>query len=259
MSIKVLVGVPTEGKTEAESYQNRMTMMFHLGILQERTKHFEFYSATVGRMFVPLARERLAAEAVNREMDYLFMIDDDMLAPANTFELLFQHDVDIVAALAFTRNPPHLPVLYSSEKGWDPIHNREYYKTDWIRNYPKNKLVECDAVGFGCVLIKVPVIKKMTSPYFMSTCGTGEDILFCLRAKDQAGAQVFMDTSTKLGHLGAPLIVDEAISEGVNDPALMERLYGPYKRHGVFNVAHFDPAIPVVTGKETEAVVMAGL
>ena len=53
------------------------------------------------------------------------------------------------------------------------------------------------------------IIKKMKEPYFMSTTATGEDIFFCVNARKQAGARVFMDTRIKLGHIGDPVILDE--------------------------------------------------
>lgn len=265
-TIKVVVAVPTEGHSPAEAYDNRLLMMFHLGRFEsdQRQGHafvaegrgadeikkacpyfraewpvFEIYYHTAGRMFTPMARERLVDRALMMNADYIFMIDDDMLAPQDVLERLYRHNVDVCAALAFTRNPPHLPVLYTVREGWDPLLKQAYISNDWVRSYPKDKLVECDAVGFGGVLIKVSAIRKMAAPYFMSTCGTGEDILFCHKAK-RAGARVFMDTSTKLGHLGSPIIVDEERAERFNDPEEMQKQFGAYKRHRVFEVAHFE-------------------
>jgi len=137
------------------------------------------------------------------------MIDDDMLGDNDLFFKLYKHHVDIVAPLAFTRNPPHMPVLYRQEKGFDPVHHQPFSMNHFIRNYPKDTLVNCDAVGFGAVLINMKVFKDMRKPYFMGTTGTGEDVLFCYNARQQAGAKVYMDTATKLTHLGAPLKVDE--------------------------------------------------
>jgi hypothetical protein len=75
-------------------------------------------------------------------------------------------------------------------------------------NYPKDALKQVDAVGFGAVLIKAEVIKAIAEPRFMSTCGTGEDILFCYKAK-KAGFQTWVDTRVKLGHISHPLIITE--------------------------------------------------
>lgn len=220
-TVKVVVAIPNEGHTLPEAYDNRMLMMIHLGILQERSKHepvtkdgaiFEFSHFTAGRLLTPAAREALADHALNGNMDYIWMIDDDMICPLDMFERLYDHNVDIVAPLAFTRNSPHLPVIYRCEKGWDPVAKTDYFINHYARNYPENELVQCDAVGFGSVLIKMDVLRRMKKPYFMSTCGTGEDILFCYNAQ-KVGAKVYMDTSVKLGHISYPLIVDEAYAK----------------------------------------------
>ena len=220
--VKVVIAVPNEGNTQWQSYDNRMMFCIYIGALAERSKHepvtkdgsiFEFYHFTAGRLLTPVAREALADQALNSGMDYMLMIDDDMISSMDLFERLYEHDVDIVAPLAFTRNAPHLAVIYRCETGWDPLMKTEYFMNHYVRNYPENQLVRCDAVGFGAVLIKMDVIKKMTKPYFMSTCGTGEDVFFCYRAHKQADAKVYMDTSVKLGHLGHPMVIDEVYAK----------------------------------------------
>ena len=106
------------------------------------------------------------------------------------------------------RIEPHLPVMFKVMTGWDPLQKLEFYTSEIVKNYPKDQLVECDAVGFGAALIKIDVIKRMQRPYFMSTTSAGEDVYFCKRAKE-IGAKVFMDTSVKLGHIGIPPIIEE--------------------------------------------------
>lgn len=263
-TVKVVFGVPTEGYTQCEALQSLMMMCFHHGKLEAESRNgghdiqWEFYHATAGRMFTPMAREKLADTALRIGADFLFMIDDDMLAPHDLFDKLVRHNVDVVAPLAFTRNPPFLPVLYRSREGWDEQLHRKYFLTDWIRNYPRGKLVECDAVGFGSVLIRTSLLRKMKPPFFMCSSGTGEDIWFCLQAKRQAGAKIFMDTSVELGHLGSPIVVDSRLNEEHNDPVKMERLYGPYKKYGVYEVSHFSAAETArVNGKlETEVLAL---
>ena len=221
-TVKVVIAVPNEGSTHYMAYDNRMLMMLHLGALQERSKRepvtkdgaiLEFYHFTAGRLLTPAAREALADHALQAGMDYMLMIDDDMIVPLGMFEMLYDHNVDIVAPLAFTRNAPHYAVIYQCESGWDPVAKTDYFVNHYARNYPENQLVRCDAVGFGSALIKMDVIRRMKKPYFMSTCGTGEDILFCYNAQKQAAAKVYMDTACKLGHIGAPQVIDEAYAK----------------------------------------------
>lgn len=246
---RVVFGVPTEGHTGPEALQSLRLMCFHHGVMQGRGDaegsevRYEFLDGTSGRMFTPMAREKLAIQAIESGADYLFMVDDDMVAPFDLYERLRRHSVDVVAALAFTRNPPFLAVLYETASGWDPVLKRGYYLTNWIRNWPRNKLVECDAVGFGAVLIKTAILKKMKPPYFMCSSGTGEDIWFCIRAKKEADARIFMDTSTEIGHIGSPVIIDSKMHDEANDPATSEKLYAIYKKYGVYDVSHWEPKV----------------
>lgn len=247
-TIKVAFGIPTEGHTPPESFQSLRLMCHRHGVLSAQSKaegrdeQFEFYDMTAGRMFTPMAREKLADQALAAGMDYLFMVDDDMLCPYNLFERLYSRKVDIIAPLAFTRNPPHLAVLYKITEGWDPIKRQQYCISEWIKNWPRNTVVECDAVGFGAVLIDMRVIRKLERPFFMCSSGTGEDVWFCHRAKKEAGARVFMDTTFEIGHIGAPIIIGTAEHDRLNDPKEAERIYGQYKKWGVYNVSHFDDA-----------------
>lgn len=223
--VRVVIGVPNEGMTQCEAYDNRMIWMHHLGILESESKRtpveiipgrkdsFEFFHFTAGRLITPMAREALVKNALQGGYDYILMVDDDMLCPIDMLEKLYRHDVDIVAPLAFTRNEPHLPVIYQCKKGWDPVTQKDYFMNFSVRRYPKNKLVRCDAVGFGAVLIKMSVFNGMSEPYFFSTCGTGEDVLFCYRAFEQTGAKTFVDTSVKLGHLARPNVITEEYAE----------------------------------------------
>lgn len=206
--IKVLVAWPRAGFTMTEAVDNQIDLAVHMGRLNERGK-FLFYFATIGRLFVAKAREEFARYALELGCEYLLMIDDDMLVPHDLFERLYKHDVDIVAPLAFQRRPPYFPVIYRAWKGWDEERKEAFFSNELVKKYPKDTLFECDAVGFGAVLIKRWVLEKMTEPRFMSTSPTGEDILFCYTAKENLGAKVFVDTGTKIAHLGAPKIIQE--------------------------------------------------
>jgi len=190
---------------------------------------YKFYLSVIGDVFPALAREEIAKTAIENDMDYIFMIDDDMLSEVDLFEKLVMHNVDIVAPLAFTRFAPHKPVIYNLEDGYDKVTNLNYYINRPILTYPKNSLIECDAVGFGAVLIKTKVLRGMDKPWFMSTSGAGEDIQFCFNAK-KAGYKVFMDTATKLGHLGAPKVVTEEVYEKEENIKELRKIYGDFKK-----------------------------
>lgn len=247
--VRIAISIPNDGMTAPEGYGNRMLMMFHLGILQCLSHHglkeyaevkydipdcveYQFFYSSVGRVLTPLARERLAEFAVQGRADYIFFIDDDMISPVDLFEKLVRHDVDIVAPLAFARHNPHPPVIYRVDTGFDKMQNMEYYVPKQIWNYPKGKLVRCDAVGFGAALIKTNILGRMKKPWFMSTTGFGEDILFCQKAT-AAGAKVYMDTSVELGHLGIPPVIRAADFERENNIDEFRKIHGEWKGYEI--------------------------
>lgn len=222
--LKVGIAIPTEGHTLPEAYDNHMVMNFRLGAQQERWRYekrnprYEFYFYTTGRLLTQMAREKLVNVSLEAGMDYIIMYDDDMILPLGDgrdmaikmLEDMEQHpEIDVLGALAFMRNPPHYAVMYTVKEGYDSVRHTHFYINQFVKSYPRSKLVECDAVGFGAVCIRMSMIRKMTAPYFMSTTATGEDIMFCVNAKRQANARIFMDTRIKLGHIAAPKIVDE--------------------------------------------------
>lgn len=221
---KVAVAIPTEGHTLPEAYDNHLVNCFRLGGIQERWRYekrnprYEFSWFTAGRMLTQMAREKLISVAIQSNMDFVVMYDDDMLLPPDMVVRLLEDmeahpEIDVLAPLAFMRSSPHYAVMYSVKEGYDPIRKVDYYINQWVVNYPKDKLVECDAIGMGAVIIRMSMVKKMKAPYFMSTSATGEDIFFCVNAKKQANARIFMDTRIKLGHLGDPNLIDEAYWE----------------------------------------------
>ena len=245
--IKVLVGIPNEGHTEVQAYDNRLEMFLHLGNLQllssvGQTEYcgvkfdipegveYQFSLTNIGQVFPALARERIAEIALEGDFDYVWMIDDDMICPMDTFENLVKHKVDIIAPLAFTRSSPHKPVLYNLTKGWDKSRGENYYINMPVVNYPKNQLVRCDAVGFGSVLIDTKVLKGMQKPYFMTTSGAGEDIHFCHKA-GELGFKVYMDTNIKLGHLGYPKVITEECYEQEMNIEELRNVYGDQDKY----------------------------
>lgn len=237
--IRVTIGICLKGHTPPEAYHDRMMLMMALGrreseqYYRKESPRYVFNYFSAGEIFVPYAREMLCQTALDYKSDFIVMIDDDMITPHDLVYKLIEHNQDIVAALAFTRNPPHHPVIYQTVEGYDPVVRVQYGKNTTVRNYPRNTLVECDAVGFGAVAIKCDLLRKMNKPWFMGCPGAGEDITFCYNAK-KVGGRVFMDTATKLGHLSHPVVVTEEYSDNFNKMSQEEKnkVYGSFMKYG---------------------------
>jgi hypothetical protein len=231
--IRVLVGFPHEGMTPSVVYINRLSNMKYLGNLEAKGQ-FQFDFFGTGRMHVHVAREMMADYALANGHDYLFMIDDDMICDDHLFEKLYEDDKHIVAPLAFTRNFPHKPVMYSCIEGYDPVLKTDYFTNHAVMRYPKEKLVRCDAVGFGAVLIKTSVLRGTKKPWFQNPNTTGEDIHFCYQAR-KFGFETWMDTRIKLGHLSHNIIVTEQYVEeqrkAMGDQERFDKVFSVYEKY----------------------------
>ena len=130
----------------------------------------------------------------------MFMMDSDMDSdePLMLAKLL-SHNVDIASPLFVRRSAPFdvLAMRYKKEENlWSAIS---------VKEQRSRKLVEVDAVGFGCVLINMNVIKDMKFPWFVFEIFRGrrlpEDLNFCRKAR-RRGYRIYADTSLHLDHIG---------------------------------------------------------
>lgn len=159
------------------------------------------------------ARNKLAEQAIDGEYDRCLWLDSDMVFPADTMERLSVHldsGIEMVSGIYFTRKAPVTPVIYD---------NCGYYESKGLTvptahafyDYPKDQLVEVEGLGFGCVMLSVPMladIKKRYGMPFTPVMGFGEDLSFCGRVID-SGRKIYCDTSVKCGHIAQSLINEE--------------------------------------------------
>lgn len=107
-------------------------------------------------------------------------------------------EIDAVSALYFGRHKP-LPVVYVKDGNPD-----EY--THYTLLWPPAGLFQCDAVGFGSLLMRRDVFDRVPEPWFTLDYRAGEDVAFCVEAKKH-GIKFFCDGAYTLGHIGEPPIV----------------------------------------------------
>lgn len=172
-----------------------------------------FVSFIIGSLIYD-ARNNFAKQALSTNADYVLFLDSDMVFPIDVMKRLHKHmedGKDIVTGLYFRRRPPFTPVLFKelAIKDGEAIH--EDYP-----DYPKNSVFEVAGCGFGCVMLKREVLEAValeTGNWFEPTNGLGEDLAFCVRAKE-AGYKIWCDSEIKCGHVGQ-LIVTEEVFESL--------------------------------------------
>jgi len=161
------------------------------------------------RMVIHWARNDLCRQTKDKLNEYtgekfthIMWLDDDQLFNPDMLVYLARHgDKDCVSALYFGRTGRHLPVAYVKDSSADK------YKHFPLIEVP-TALCEVDAVGFGAMLMRRDLLDRLEEPWFTFNNNAGEDINFCVHAKEQ-GARIFLDGSYRIGHLGEIGVVTE--------------------------------------------------
>jgi GT2 family glycosyltransferase len=137
-------------------------------------------------------RERLAERAIEGGYDYLFFVDADMCFAPEVLDRLLSRNKDIIGANYYKRNPNKETITKFIENG------------QFVAKPIPEDLFECASLGTGCMLISVKALKNIPKPYFdFNHKGkeVGEDVYFCLKAKD-AGYEIWCDGTMEIGHVG---------------------------------------------------------
>jgi len=168
----------------------------------------------------------------HKDLQYLFMVDSDMVFAPPTLERLAGRlvlgSIDMVGALCFCRGRPIVPSLFRNviritwkvSRTWPWIYRREWLGVQveethaWLAAHPEaqverptvlnpapdDALRPADATGAACVLIPRDVFKVLRKPYFKrDRIKGGEDFYFFQNAR-HAGFKLWIDRSVIAFH-----------------------------------------------------------
>jgi len=174
--IPIMIGIPHMGQIRAELGANYIQWAsdprFDAQILPLK-----------GRRPVTVARNQLIKDFLEsplfQKCEYLLMIDSDMSGPPNLLELAL-FNKPIIGALTFMVKEGRIVPLALKRQG------RGYSN---ITPLAANELVEVDATGTGCLMIRRDVFALLEKPYFEyllddeGLVQMGNDFYFCMKAK----------------------------------------------------------------------------
>ena len=155
--------------------------------------------------FIPGQRELAVRRALALNADVLVMIDDDMQFPPEAVAMLCD-------ALALDPSLAIAGALYYSRDGIRPMAATRWKSADTttagIPAFDAG-IVRVDAVGFGCVALRLSALASLTAPYFgvqifieegaarVRLCN--EDYLLCERLRG-AGFGIALHAGVRCGH-----------------------------------------------------------
>jgi FkbM family methyltransferase len=188
---KILVAIPTNRYIEPETFKS----LWNLQVPEGYELDFQyFYGYCIDQI------RNLIAHWATR-YDYLLSIDADIVIPQDALVKMIAADKDIISGLYIQRIPG--------------THTLEVYMAagTGCTNIPyhliKNRgIVEIEACGMGCALIKSAVFRKLAYPQFVYKSAltmadtVSEDVYFCRSAR-RAGFKVWADPSICCDHKGS--------------------------------------------------------
>lgn len=197
---------------------------FFKSVLQLQRKE-EVGFSIISSSLIYDARNNLAKNAVDGGFDRILWLDSDMEFDRDLLNRLIddmdENNLDVVSGIYFTRKSPSMPCFYQKVGYYHDDENdsvspvaMHYYE------YPQDQLFTVEGMGFGAVLVKTDLVKKVQEKYglpFSPILGFGEDLSFCIRARD-IGAQLWVDSRIKCGHIGQIVYSEEGYARPV-DPA----------------------------------------
>lgn len=189
---RILIGIPTAKYIEPETFRS----IYDLDVPEDVDITFQyFYGYNIDQV------RNLIADWATR-YDYLFSVDSDIVLPKDCLVKMLNHDVDIVSGVYIQRKPGKEILEIYRNNSHGGMSNVSY---DELLPAGLHKINGC---GFGCVLVKSDIIRKIGYPQFKYHSALNhnntisEDVDFCRKAAN-VGANIFVDSSIVCDHIGA--------------------------------------------------------
>lgn len=150
--IRIQVGIPMTGLLRCEWVMARYGQVIPCNWSQvDCVQWLDQYSPM--RFAVADARNMIACQAVENEIEWLFFVDHDVILPPVTLlrinDYMLDGTIPIVSGLYFTRSIPSEPLIYRGRGN--------SYFTKW----KFGDKVWVDGHGMGCTLIHVSILKVL--------------------------------------------------------------------------------------------------
>lgn len=184
--MKILIGIPTSREIEIECAASL------IGI--KRKGRIGVFAPN--SYCVDASRNMIVEHALEMEYDYILWVDSDMIVPKEALLRFLKADKDIICGACSYK------VLGCKEAVAKRLNKDGIFENITLKEVREAKdLIELDATGFGCVLTKTEIFKKIPKPWFVYKPDFGEDVYFSVKAKE-CGYQIWLDPYVKLGHIG---------------------------------------------------------
>lgn len=153
------------------------------------------------------ARNSLVTQAIEENFDRILWLDSDMDLPPDLMTTLaadMDEGRDMVSGLYIRRREPVEPTIFKECCYYEGTNGIPEPHADVYLDYPQDQIFEIAACGFGGTMMSVAMAKRVKEEFgvpFSPLIGFGEDISFCMRARE-LGYKIWCDSRPKIGHVG---------------------------------------------------------
>ena len=196
---QVVIGIPCMDTVSTSFFSNVLGQRYD-------SAHQYTYAIEAGSMVYD-ARGRIAQRAINSGAEWLLMYDSDMVMEPETTMALLDAAVGkyFVSGLYFMRRLPTKPLILKELDWYEDEVLGAQEVAEVYEDYPRNSVFEIAGCGFGCCIMSVDMIKRMTVAYrinpFTPMPRLSEDYSFCWRAR-KLGYKLWCDSRIRPGHAG---------------------------------------------------------
>lgn len=195
---RMMIGVAAFAGVLPQAQENFFALAYRLG---RDMPEWDVFPKILTKREQFRARNNIFDLALINDVDWLLMLDDDMMLPPKLVQRLMAHNKDICGALYFQRGGAYHPVIMRQYEEKDGLRG-----VDFIRHFDPMLVsrglyqLKGGVIGGGCMLIRKNVIQRFQQPVFWVDGIVGTDVHFCTKAQEQ-GYEVWVDTSIELGHV----------------------------------------------------------
>ena len=198
----ILVGIPAFDRSirlkSAESIGNAIEYAKSEGLL-DRVVHKYALGYQVAR-----ARNFMAQWALDAGVDYLWMVDSDIIVPEKGLAGLISHDLEVCLGWYIRGNSD----CYQTNMVKPGSDNSNCYNGQMLVIEPsvgKEALLPVKYGGMGCALISTEVFMRFPRPWFeyhdhADGSGFSEDYDFCRKCANN-GIKIWLDARVQCGHI----------------------------------------------------------
>jgi hypothetical protein len=197
MKKRILIAIPSAGIIEPDTFVSIYNMDQPVDI---ETELKVFYGYLIDDV-----RNKIVDYAIDKKFDGILFVDSDMKLPKDTLVRLVNQNKDIISGLYIKKREDE-KVIELFLRNEYPNKDNKLIRNIELKDINGKSLIDIDACGFGCVLVKIHVFYKIGYPYFKFTIldkekRTGEDIDFCIKAKYN-NFKLYALADLKIGHIG---------------------------------------------------------